>query len=85
MILFAKDLNFLAGETMASVTVHATDSRGFSYNLAVEQVRKVSDLDWLTAVIVKLPDDSSINGDLLVTLAMRGFSTNAVRMAIRSP
>jgi hypothetical protein len=85
VILFTLNLDFLAGETASSVTVRATDSRHIPYNLIVEQVRKVANLPWLTAVFVRLPDDQSINGDLLVTLNMRGFNTNTVRIGIKSP
>jgi endonuclease/exonuclease/phosphatase family metal-dependent hydrolase len=85
IMLFAINLDFLLGETVASVTARATDSRGNAYDLAVEQVMKVRNLSWLSAVFVRLPDDPTINGDLLVTLNMRGASTNTVRVGIRAP
>ena len=85
VILFATNLDLLAGETVASVTAQATDSRGSFYNLAVEQVRKVPNFAWLTAVFIRLPEDQTISGDLLVTLSMRGVNTNTVRIGIRAP
>lgn len=85
IILFATKLDFLSGEGITSVTVRGVDSRGIFYDLAVEQVRKVPNQLWLTEVIVRLPDDPTINGDLQVTLGMRGSFTNTVRLAIRSP
>jgi hypothetical protein len=84
-MLFAINLDFLLGETVASVTARAADTRGNSYDLAVEQVVKVRNFPWLTAIFVRLPNDPTINGDLLVTLNMRGASTNTVRIGIRSP
>jgi len=85
VILFAINLDLLTGETVGSVTARATDSRGISYDLAVEQVRKVPNFSWVTEVFVRLPEDQSISGDLLVTLSMRGFNTNTVRIGVRSP
>jgi hypothetical protein len=85
IMLFASKLDFLSGEGVSSVTVRALDSRGIFYDLPVEQVRKVPGQSWLSAVIVRLPEDQSIKGDLLVTLAMRGAFTNTVRVAIRAP
>jgi hypothetical protein len=61
------------------------DARGIFYDLPVEQVRKVPSQPSLSAVIVRLPEDQSIRGDLKVTLAMRGAFTNTVRIAIRAP
>jgi endonuclease/exonuclease/phosphatase family metal-dependent hydrolase len=85
IVLFATNLDFLPGETVSSVSVRATDSRGLSYDLAVEQVGKVPNFPWLTSVIVRLPDDQTISGDLAVNLSMRGSSSNSVRIAIRAP
>jgi endonuclease/exonuclease/phosphatase family metal-dependent hydrolase len=83
IMLFATNLDFLAGETLASVTARGTDSRGFTYDLPVEQVYKVPNYTWLSAVIVRLPDDQTISGDLVVTLSMHGGMSNAVRVAIK--
>ena len=85
IMIFATNLDFLSGEGVTSVTVRAVDSRGIFYDLPVEQVRKVPNQSWLSEVIVRLPEDQSISGDLNVTLGMRGGFTNSVRMAIRAP
>jgi endonuclease/exonuclease/phosphatase family metal-dependent hydrolase len=85
IMLFAISLDFQAGETASSVSVRATDSRGLAYDLAVEQVAKVPIFPWLSCVIVRLPDDQSIIGDLLVSLGLRGSVSNNVRVAIRAP
>jgi hypothetical protein len=84
-MLFATNLDFLPGETISSVTMRGADSRGFSYDLPVEDVLKVPGYSWLTAVIVRLPDDQTLSGDLSVALSMRGGLSNALRVAIKSP
>jgi hypothetical protein len=85
IMLFATKLDFLPGEGVTSVTMRGVDSRGIFYDLAVEQVSKVSNFPWLSVVFVRLPDDQSITGDLSVTLGMRGSFSNTVRLAIRAP
>ena len=85
IMLFATNLDFLAGETMSSVSVRAMDSRGLSYDLAVEEVGKVANFPWLSSIIVRLPDDSTIAGDLVLSLGMRNSVSNSVRVGIKSP
>jgi len=85
IMLFATNVTFLAGETISAVTVRATDSRGVAYDLAVEQVRTMANFSWLSLVIVRLPDDATISGDLVVSLGMHGAASNNVRVGIRAP
>jgi len=85
IMLFATSLDFLPGETISSVSVRATDSRGLAYDLSVEQVGKVPNFPWLSFIIVKLPDDSTIVGDLLVSLDLHSSVSNTVRVGIRPP
>jgi hypothetical protein len=84
-MLFATNLDLQAGETISVVAARGTDSRGFTYNLPVEQVGKVPNFSWLSFVVVRLPDDVTISGDLVVTITLRGVFSNAGRVAIRSP
>jgi hypothetical protein len=85
IMLFATNLDLLAGETASSVSVRATDSRGLTYDLAVEQVVKVPNFSWLSVVTVRLPDDQSISGDLVVSIGLRGTTSDSARVAIRAP
>ena len=84
IMLFATNVDFLAGETMSSVTVRATDARGVTYDLAVERVGKVGNFP-LSSVTVRLPDDPTIAGDLVLSLGMHGLISNSVRVGIRAP
>jgi len=83
--LFATNLELQSGETPASITVRATDGRGQTYDLPVEQVVKFPNLSWLSSLIVRLPDDSTINGDLAINVSLRGAVSNTVRVAIKAP
>jgi len=85
IMLFATTLELLAGETSSAITVRAVDSRGNNYQLPVEQVLKFSNLNWLTTLIVRLPDDTAITGDLLINVSIRGAVSNNVFVAIKTP
>jgi len=85
IMLFATNLDLLTGETASSVSVRATDSRALTYDLAVEQVAKVPNFSWLSVVTVRLPDDQTITGDLVMSLGLRGSLSNSVRVGIRAP
>ena len=85
IILFATNLELQPGETPSVVTVTAVDNRGISYQLPVEQIVKVPNLGWLSEVIVKSPEDQTINGDLSVSLGLRGMFSNTVLVEVRGP
>jgi len=85
IMLFTTNLELLAGETASAITVRAVDSRGNSYTLPVEQVLKFSNLNWLTTLVVRLPDDTTISGDLLINVSIRGAVSNNGLIAIKIP
>jgi len=85
ILLFAVNLDFSPGETTAAITVEATDSRGISYDLMIEDVVNIPGYPSIRAVTVILPDDPSITGDLFVRLGMHGVLSNTVRVGIRAP
>ena len=83
IILFAANLDLLAGETASSITVRGTDSRGQPYDLPVEKFVKFPNVSWLSSIIVKLPDDATISGDLAINVSIRGSASNTVFVAIK--
>ncbi|HKY29209.1 MAG TPA: endonuclease/exonuclease/phosphatase family protein [Pyrinomonadaceae bacterium] len=85
IMLFAVNLELVSGETASSITVRATDPRGQTYDLPVEQVAKFPNLNWLSSLIVMLPDDATIDGDLAITVSLRGAVSNTVFVAIKTP
>lgn len=84
IMLFAASLDLLAGETPSAIVARGIDSRGHSYELPVEQVVKVANLNWLSSLIVKLPDDATINGDLAINIGLRGGVSNTVFVSIKA-
>ncbi|HEU4711551.1 MAG TPA: endonuclease/exonuclease/phosphatase family protein [Pyrinomonadaceae bacterium] len=85
IMLFTTNLELLAGETASAITVRAVDARGNSYTLPVEQVLKFPNLNWLTTLVVRMPDDSTISGDLLINVSIRGAVSNNALIAIKLP
>ena len=81
--LFATDVKLLQGETLSAISVSAVDTRSISFTLPVESLRVVPDFDWMNMVVVRLPDDTTLNGDLAVTLTLRGLKSNTVLVGIR--
>jgi hypothetical protein len=81
-MLFCTNLDLAAGESISSVTAVAVNSSGVVYNLPVEYVGKVADLPWLSNVIVRLPNDSGLLGDVTVAVALRGIGSNSVTMKL---
>lgn len=83
ILLFALNLQLQAGETLSSITIQATDSRGFTYRLPVEELNGVGGLSWISEMVVRLPDDQTISGDLSITITFRGAMSNSARVSIK--
>lgn len=65
------------------VTAQAEDAGHGMYPLNVEYVGKVPGFDWLTQVVIKLPDNVMPPGDLLVNVRLRSAVSNQVVIGIR--
>jgi len=56
--------------------VQAQDSQNRVYPLLVEDVRKVPNLDWLSQIVVRLPDSIDVEGDFQISITFRGTVGN---------
>ena len=83
--LFATNVQLFQGETLSAISVSAVDTRSVSYVLPVESLGAVPGIDWLYGVVVRLPEDPGLKGDLAITLTLRGLKSNTVLVAIRAP
>lgn len=83
IILFAMGLELMPGENLSVVTAQAEDAAHRIFPLAVEYVGKVPNFDWLTQVVVRLPDGLAGSGDVLVSVSLRGAASNKVAVGIR--
>jgi hypothetical protein len=81
--LFGINLTLMPNENFTAVTANARDSRSKNYNLPVEFVGQVPALNWLTQVVVKLPDELANAGDVWVSVTLRGQTSNEVVFNIK--
>ncbi|HET8783041.1 MAG TPA: hypothetical protein VFM63_11530 [Pyrinomonadaceae bacterium] len=80
--LFGTNMDLLPGETASAMTASARDSRSKTYDLNVESVRKVPGFDFLTQVVVKLPDALAQAGDVWVSVRLHEQTSNEVLVNI---
>ena len=82
LVIFAANFELAPGETAASVTADAQDASGRVYTLTVESIANVRGQTWLNYLIVRLSDDLTDVGDVLVSIKYRNVSSNRVRLGI---
>lgn len=81
--LFGTNVDLSSGETASAVTATARDSRSRNYSLKVEYVGKVPKLDWLTQVVVRLPDELANAGDVWISINFHGQTSNEVLFNVK--
>jgi uncharacterized protein (DUF1800 family) len=87
VMLFAMNLNLLAGEGANALTADAQDATGKVYPLKVEALTNPlvggAPQTWLYAVVLRLDDSMNDTlGDVLVRVSLHGLSSNRVRIGI---
>lgn len=82
IVLFARNLALLPGETAAAVTAEAEDGTHTRYALSVEYVGTVPGFDWLSQVVLRLNDNLGDVGDVLIGITFHGATSNRVRVGI---
>jgi O-glycosyl hydrolase len=85
VMLVTANLELAPGEDLSAVTAQAIDAQNIVYPLAVEYVGTVPDYNWLSSVVVRLPENQSLGGDVSLGLSLHGVSSNAVVLRIRAP
>jgi glucose/arabinose dehydrogenase len=82
LMLFVQNLELLASESSSSVTARAEDAALNVFPLTVEFAGNVPPFDWLTQVVVRLPDDLPAGQPSFVSVSLRGQTSNKVRVQI---
>jgi hypothetical protein len=82
--LFALNVELLPSENISVVSAQAEDSQHRLFSLPVEFVGKVPNFDWLTQINLRLPDELSAGGDMLVKITVRGLASNEAKIRIVS-
>lgn len=84
LVLFAVNSELMTGETDSAVTVQAEDSSHRIYSLPVEYVGTVPNFDWITQLVVKLPDEIANARDVWITISLRGVASNSGLVNIKA-
>jgi len=74
--VFVTGIELDSTETPSSVMVQLEDNQNHIYSLVVEDLRKVPNLDWLSQIVVKLPDSIATEGDFRISITFRGTTGN---------
>ncbi|MDX6694186.1 MAG: hypothetical protein QOF02_1789 [Blastocatellia bacterium] len=82
LTLFALNLSLQPGEDLSVLTAEAEDASHRRYTLQVEALMPVPQQEQLSAVTLRLSDDLTDVGDVLVRVAYRGVNSNRVRVGI---
>jgi hypothetical protein len=82
IILFAQNFQLAAGEGAAAFTADAEDASGRHYALTVEYVVQDDEVSHVTNIVIKLNDDFTDVGDVLLQITFRGIVSNRVRVGI---
>jgi hypothetical protein len=83
IMFFGTNMDLLPGENSSAVTARMEDASLNVYPLQVEFVGKVPGFDWLTQIVVRLPDSMPSGQSFLVSATLRGRTTNKVRIRIK--
>ena len=84
-MLFAMNVELQPGEDFSIVSAEAEDAQQTVYPLLVEYVGPVPNLNWLSQINVRLPDNIANAGNVLVSIKLRGVQSNKVLVSIRPP
>jgi hypothetical protein len=85
VMLFARNVELLPGESPAVLTASAEDAAHNVYPLTVERVDRVPGFEWMSSVIVRLSDRmSDSTGEVLIGITLRGVASNRVRFRVGS-
>lgn len=82
LMLFAMNLGLFANEGASALTADAEDATHRLYPLKVEYVGPVKNYEWMSSVIVRLSDNLTESGDVLVRINVHGVASNRVRVAL---
>ncbi|MCM3901486.1 MAG: glycoside hydrolase family 16 protein [Pyrinomonadaceae bacterium] len=78
VMLLVANVDLLPGDGTSVVTAEARDAQGNTYPLIVESVDKVPSFEWITQVVVRLPDGLRNLSEAQVSVKSRGLTSNEV-------
>src|SRR6185436_4136208 len=82
IMVFALNLALAPNEDASAITADAETASHTHYSLRVEYAAPLSSLPWLSSIILRLNDDLTETGDVLIGLTLHGVKSNRVRIGI---
>src|SRR6266850_429479 len=82
LMLLVANVDLLPGDDASLLTAQAQDSQGNIVPLTVENVVKVPSFDWITEVIVRLPDGIANLTQAQISVNARGQTSNSAVVQI---
>ncbi len=82
IIVFATDLGLLPGDGVEALTAEAEDANHVLHPLRVEFVSPLQGLPNFNQVVIRLTADLNGAGDVLLTLKVRGLTSNKARILV---
>jgi beta-glucanase (GH16 family) len=76
VMLLVANVDLLPGDDASVVTAEARDGQGHSFPLTVENVVKVPNFEWITQVVVRLPDELTSLSEAQISVRARGQLSN---------
>lgn len=83
LMLFAANVNLQSGDGASVITAQAEDSQQKVFPLTVEHATKVSGVDSLTQINVRLPDELKSAGNIRVSIRVRGVQSNTILLSVQ--
>ena len=82
VMVFALNLALAPNENASAITADAETASHTHLPLQVEYAAPLSSLPWLSSIILRLNDDLTETGDVLIGLTLHGVKSNRVRIGI---
>jgi arabinan endo-1,5-alpha-L-arabinosidase len=83
LTIFAEGLELMPGENASIITAQVEDSQLRVYPVTIEYVGRMPNFDWLSQVVVRLPDEIERGGDVWFNVRLRGATSNKVLVSIK--
>ena len=85
ILFFSPNLALMPGDSFSNVSAQAEDAQHNFYPLTVEFVGKTPQYDWLTQIVIRLPDELLAANDLRVSVSYRGAVSNKALISLKQP
>ncbi len=74
----------LPGEAISAISAIAEDPQQNIHQIPVEFIGRVPNFDWLSQLVLRLPDDIMSAEYIRISMSLHGRSSNRVTVTLRS-